>query len=61
MLDSRGVVYATHVAEHFADQSPEMLFGLVRHVIRTEFPDDPETAELEAARQVFAYRRPGWS
>jgi hypothetical protein len=47
MLDSRGVTYATHVAEHFADQSPRMLFGLVRHVVRTHCPHDPPDPDVE--------------
>jgi hypothetical protein len=36
LLDSRGVLYATHAAESWSDQGPETFFGLVRHVVRTQ-------------------------
>lgn len=36
LLDSRGVLYATHVAEHWSDQTVEFFFGIVRHVVRSQ-------------------------
>jgi hypothetical protein len=36
LLDSRGVLYATHTAGIWENELPEIFFGVVRHVVRTQ-------------------------
>lgn len=54
LLDSRGVLYATHAAQSWSDLNAETFFGLVRHVIRTQcegpVPDPDVEGWLAAGR-----------
>ena len=54
LLDSRGVLYATHAAGSWENDLPEMFFGVVRHVIRTQCdgpsPDPDVEGWLAAGR-----------
>jgi hypothetical protein len=36
LLDRRGVTYASHIAADWQGPSADMLFGVVRHVVRTQ-------------------------
>jgi hypothetical protein len=54
LLDSRGVLYATHAASAWKGDAPAMFFGMVRHVIRTQCdgpaPDPDVEGWLAAGR-----------
>lgn len=54
LLDSRGVLYATHAIENWSDLHPAEFFGMVRHVIRTQCdgpaPDPDVEGWLAAGR-----------
>lgn len=47
LLDARGVLYATHGAANFSSESPLMLFGVVRHVVRTQSTHEPPDPDVE--------------
>ena len=47
LLDSRGVLYATHAAANWAQSNPDTFFGLVRHVVRTQSDDAPPDPDVE--------------
>jgi hypothetical protein len=47
LLDSRGVLYATHAAGTWKNDLPEMFFGVVRHVIRTQCDGPPPNPDVE--------------
>ena len=47
LLDSRGVLYATHAIRNWSDLHPEAFFGLVRHVIRTQCEGPAPNPDVE--------------
>lgn len=47
LLDSRGVLYATHAVSCWENDRPEMFFGVVRHVIRTQCDGPPPSPDIE--------------
>lgn len=47
LLDSRGVLYATHAVSCWENDRPEMFFGVVRHVIRTQCDGPPPSPDVE--------------
>lgn len=64
LLDSRGVLYATHTAAIWENELPEMFFGVVRHVVRTQCegpaPDPDVEGWLAAGRPDDAQLASAW-